>query len=191
MVRKQNNFDWTVTTRSSLKIGEVSQISGIGIEALRFYERSGILGKPARTASGYRLYYADVLDRLAFIKKSQTLGFSLDEIRRIITESKMGECPCKEVREIVRRRLTELDERLREMRRYRKELAATLFVWDEQVTAEGDICGLIEGTQMESYQPAAPIIGRKSNLKEKKKKLSTPSKSASRRSRSVCRKAFR
>ncbi len=168
--RKQNNFDWTAAPRSSLKIGEVSQISGIGIEALRFYERSGILGKPARTASGYRLYDAEVLDRLAFIKKAQTLGFSLDEIRRIIAESKTGECPCEEVREIVRRRLQELDERLREMRRYRKELAATLFVWDEQGTAEGDVCGLIEGTQMESYQPAASIIGRKSSLKEKKKK---------------------
>ncbi len=73
--QKQNNLDWTATLRSSLKIGEVSQMSGIGIEALRFYERSGILGKPARTATGYRLYDASVLDRLAFIKKAQTLGF--------------------------------------------------------------------------------------------------------------------
>ena len=168
--RKQNNFNQTVMLRhSSLKIGEVSLASGIGIEALRFYERSGILGKPARTASGYRLYDADVLDRLAFIKKAQTLGFSLDEIRRIIAESKTGECPCEEVREIVRRRLQELDERLREMRRYRKELAATLFVWDEQGTAAGDICGLIEGTQMKSHQPAASIMSRKSNPKAKKK----------------------
>ncbi len=167
--QKQNNLDWTATLRSSLKIGEVSQMSGIGIEALRFYERSGILGKPARTATGYRLYDASVLDRLAFIKKAQTLGFSLDEIRRIITESKMGECSCEEVREIVRRRLQELDERLREMRRYRKELAATLFVWDEQGTAAGDICGLIEGTQMKSHQPAASIMSRKSNPKAKKK----------------------
>jgi len=168
--QKQNILEWTTTSRSSLKIGEVSQISGIGIEALRFYERSGILGKPARTTSGYRLYDVDVLDRLAFIKKAQTLGFSLDEISRIIAESKTGERPCEEVREIVRRRLTELDERLREMRRYRKELAATLSVWDEQDTAEGNICGLIEGTQMASYQPAASIIGRKSSLKERKKR---------------------
>ncbi len=81
----------------------------------------------------------------------------------------MGECPCEEVREIVRRRLAELDERLREMRRYRKELADTLLGWDEQGTAAGDICGLIEGTQMESHQPAASIIGRKSSPNEKKK----------------------
>ncbi len=168
--QKRNILDRTPPAHSSFKIGEVSQISGIGIEGLRFYERSGILGKPARTASGYRLYDADVLDRLAFIKKAQTLGFSLDEIRRIISESKMGECPCEEVREIVRRRLAELDKRLREMRRYRKELADTLLGWDEQGTAAGDICGLIEGTHMESHQPAASIIGRKSSPNEKKKK---------------------
>ncbi len=168
--QKRNILDRTAPARSSLKIGEVSQISGIRIEALRFYERSGILVKPARTASGYCLYDADVLDRLAFIKKAQTLGFSLDEIRRVISESKTGECPCEEVREIVRRRLAELDERLREMRRYRQELADTLFSWDEQGTAAGDICGLIEGTQMESHQPVASVIGRKSNPKKSKEK---------------------
>ena len=109
LARKQIKFEKTTETHSRLKIGEVSQASGIGIEALRFYERSGILGKPARTASGYRVYDANMLDRLAFIKKAQTLGFSLDEIRHIIAESIAGESPCAEVREIVRRRLFELD----------------------------------------------------------------------------------
>ena len=154
----------------SLKIGEVSQLSGIGIEALRFYERSGILGKPARTASGYRVYDRSVIDRLAFIRKAQTLGFSLDEIRRIIAESKAGESPCEEVREIVRRRLTELDERLRQMRRYRRELSETLAVWDAQEgDAAGDICGLIEGAGLEAEQSVTPVMRRKTNLKGRKK----------------------
>ena len=73
----QNHFEKTTATRNSLKIGEVSQASGIGIEALRFYERSGLLGKPVRSASGYRLYDEGVLERLSFIKKAQTLGFSI------------------------------------------------------------------------------------------------------------------
>lgn len=152
---RQNNLNRTDEPRTSLKIGEVAQQSGIGIEALRFYERSGVLGKPPRTANGYRLYDESVLNRLAFIKKAQTLGFSLDEIRRIIAESQTGESPCEEVREIMRRRLTELDERMREMRRYRKELATTLSIWDEQGIADGDICGLIEGTEIgDVKQPA-------------------------------------
>lgn len=161
----QTNYE----RNGSLKIGEVSQASGIGIEALRFYERSGLLGKPARTASGYRAYDVGVLARLAFIRKAQTLGFSLDEIRRIIDESKAGESPCEEVREIVRRRLSELDERLREMRRYRKELSATLAVWDTQEgDADGDICGLIEGTDLESEHPKAHAMKRKKTLMIKK-----------------------
>ncbi len=65
-----------------LKIGEVAKLSGIGIEALRFYERSGLLGRPGRTQSGYRVYEAAVLQRLHFIERAQVLGFSLDEIKR-------------------------------------------------------------------------------------------------------------
>ena len=149
---------------SHLKIGEVSRLSGVGIEALRFYERSGLLGKPVRSASGYRLYDEGVIERLAFIKKAQTLGFTLDEIRRIIEDARAGESPCEEVREIVRQRLAELDERLREMKRYRQELAQTLKEWDEVGQAPGHICGLIEAAAIEKGSPAT---GRKIAPKDK------------------------
>lgn len=133
---------------SSLKIGEVAKLSGVRIEALRFYERSGLLGRPARTSSGYRLYDAEVLDRLEFIKRAQVLGFSLDEIKQIIAEKQAGQSPCAEVREVVRTRLQELDQRIREMRSYRKELATTLEEWDKSGDVEGHICGLIEGSDI-------------------------------------------
>lgn len=152
--KRQIDFEKMVTTRSSLKIGEVSHLSGIGIEALRFYERSGLLGKPLRSRSGYRLYDEGILERLAFIKKAQTLGFSLDEIGRIIKDAQTGASPCDEVREIVRRRLGELDERMREMRRYRTELAQTLDEWDKVGRAPGHICGLIESAEIETSPPA-------------------------------------
>lgn len=92
--------------RATLKIGEISKRSGIGIEALRFYERSGLLGRPARTQSGYRVYDEGVLERLDFIKRAQVLGFSLDEIKRIIADKQAGRSPCAEVREIYRESLT-------------------------------------------------------------------------------------
>lgn len=134
--------------REMLKIGEVSKRSGVGIEALRFYERSGLLDRPARTYGGYRVYGEEVLERLEFIKRAQALGFSLDEIRQIIDDARKGESPCDEVREIVRRRMAELDERLRELHRYRKELKSTLEEWDEVGRAPGHICGLIEGSEI-------------------------------------------
>lgn len=135
-------------SRAALKIGEVSKLSGVGIEALRFYERSGLLGRPRRTESGYRLYDREVLERLDFIKRAQMLGFSLDEIKQVINEKRAGQSPCAEVREIVRHRLRELDERMLEMKRYRKELAAALAEWDESGDVEGHVCGLIEGTDI-------------------------------------------
>ena len=134
--------------RRMLKIGDVSKRSGIGIEALRFYEKSGLLDKPSRTYSGYRVYGEEVLERLAFIRRAQALGFSLDEIRRVVDDARKGQSPCDEVREIVRRRMEELDERLRELQKYRKELKQTLEEWDKVGRAPGHICGLIEGSDV-------------------------------------------
>lgn len=151
------------TAAATLKIGEVSKQSGIGIEALRFYEKSGLLDRPSRTYSGYRVYSAGVLDRLAFIKRAQALGFSLQEIKQIIADARTGREPCDEVREIVRHRLEELDERMREMRRYRKELSETLEEWDRVGRAPGHICGLIESaTAVEHPLPPSHRVERKS-----------------------------
>lgn len=142
----QNTTD---TNGKMLKIGEVSKRSGIGIEALRFYEKSGLLDRPGRTYSGYRLYDEGVLERLAFVKKAQVLGFSLDEIKELINHKRNGESPCAEVREVVRIRLDELNDRIAQMIQYRDELSAALADWDEMGEAEGHVCGLIEGSTIE------------------------------------------
>lgn len=151
----------TATPRAALKIGDVAKLSGIGIEALRFYERSGLLGQPRRTQSGYRVYDEAMLQRLDFIKRAQVLGFSLDEIKRIIADKQAGRSPCMEVREIVRHRLEELDERMKEMRRYRKELGTALTQWEETGELDGHVCGLIEGTDIEHSNPTPRGLTRK------------------------------
>src|SRR5918998_82001 len=122
--------DTPKTGGRQLKIGEVSRLSGIGVEALRFYEKSGLLDRPGRTYGGYRLYDESVLERLAFVKQAQVLGFTLDEIRQLISHKRAGENPCAEVREIVRSRLAELNERIEQMIQYRDELTAALADWD-------------------------------------------------------------
>lgn len=137
------------TSGRQLKIGEVARRSGIGIEALRFYEKSGLLDRPGRTYSGYRLYDENVLERLAFVKKAQLLGFTLDEIKQLIDHKRKGENPCAEVREIVKIRLEELNERIEQMVRYRDELSAALEEWQEIGEADGHVCGLIEGSHIE------------------------------------------
>ena len=143
MLNKPRQFERRAEGRI-LRIGEVAEATGISVEALRFYERRGLLGRPARTASGYRAYDEAVLERLAFIKRAQAIGFSLDEIAEILEMRGQGQAPCVEVREAARRKLAELDVRLRELRRYRSELARTLADWDERGIDEGQFCGLIE-----------------------------------------------
>jgi DNA-binding transcriptional MerR regulator len=138
----------------TMRIGEVAAATGMSVEALRFYERRGLLGRPARTASGYRAYDAAVVERLAFIKRAQAIGFSLDEIAEILLMRGRGEAPCLEVREAARRKLAELDERLRELRRYRNELARTLDDWDERGMEEGQFCGLIEHSHVHAPHAA-------------------------------------
>jgi DNA-binding transcriptional MerR regulator len=146
-----------------LRVGQVARRSGVGVETLRFYERSGLLDRPARTENGYRLYGEEVLERLAFIKRAQALGFTLDEIARVIAEKRAGQTPCAEVREIVRRRLQELDERMAQMRRYRREVAAALAEWDKIGESEGHVCGLIEGANIEPMTPSGLHLRKRDN----------------------------
>ena len=136
-------------SNAGLKIGEVSRLSGVGIETIRFYERSGLLDRPARTYSGYRMYDGSVIERLYFIRKAQLLGFALQEIRELIDHKRRGENPCADVRSVVRRRLEDLNARIEQMLAYRDELASALKDWDEKGETEGHVCGLIEGTEIE------------------------------------------
>jgi DNA-binding transcriptional MerR regulator len=140
--------------RESFRIGEVARRSGVAIETLRFYEKSGLLEPAARTEAGYRLYESDVFERLSFIKKAQSVGFRLDEVARIIDESAAGKRPCKEVRRLAAGKLAHLEDRIRELQRYRKELKQTLAAWEHEGEREGYICGLIEG--LEPGKPRRP-----------------------------------
>jgi len=67
-----------------LTIGRLAREAGINLETVRFYERRGLLPKPPRSASGYRLFPADAARRLRFIKRAQDLGFSLREIQELL-----------------------------------------------------------------------------------------------------------
>lgn len=133
------------TANPYLKIGEIARESGVGVEALRFYESRRLIEPATRTQSGYRLYDAGVFNRLSFIKKAQSIGFTLDEIAQIISDSECGHRPCAAVRRLAVEKLAALEERIRQLQRYRRELRETVDAWERQGEAEGEVCGLIEG----------------------------------------------
>ena len=106
-----------------------------------------MLAPAGRAASGYRLYDESVVERLELVRKSQSVGFSLEEIAWLIREAEAGRQPCEDVRRLAARKLASLDERIAELTRYRAELRETLDAWERKGAADGHICGLIEGLQ--------------------------------------------
>src|SRR5512146_3591055 len=98
-----------------MKIGELAKQSGTSVQTLRVYERSGLLPKPQRTESGYRMYASGDLRRLELIHQAKRLGFSLDEIKRILRLRQQGSCPCGEVVQMLEKHLRETDEQIRNL----------------------------------------------------------------------------
>ena len=80
-----------------MQIGELARRAHTTTKALRYYEAIGLLVPDSRTPSGYRQYGPNALDRLAFIRAAQALGFSLGEIRGIVGLRDRGETPCEHV----------------------------------------------------------------------------------------------
>lgn len=90
----------TTEMKGLLKIGEVAAISSLPIKTIRYYEEIGLL-IPAvrRSEANYRLFEPTVLGRLAFIKRSQSLGLSLREIQDILAVHDQGQLPCDDVKQ--------------------------------------------------------------------------------------------
>lgn len=104
--------------------GQVAKDLGIGVQTLHYYEREGLIPTPNRTESGYRIYDAALIDRVRFIRKAQSLGLTLEDVREIIQLADRGACPCGHVHAALTARLREVDERLKQLRSFRSDLAA-------------------------------------------------------------------
>jgi len=89
----------------TLQIGQVARRTGVSIDAIRFYEKAGLLPAPARSSGRYRLYDARALEDVAFIQKAQRLGFSLEEIRQLFAIQRNPDEVCENVRDLVAQKL--------------------------------------------------------------------------------------
>ena len=107
-------------------IGELSRLSGVNIETIRYYERIKMLPPPPRTASGRRIYGSTDLRTLTFIRRSRELGFSLDEIRALLRLGGPEKASCREVREIAAHHLGDIRAKLGDLRKLERLLAKTV-----------------------------------------------------------------
>jgi MerR family mercuric resistance operon transcriptional regulator len=111
-----------ITASLALPIGEMSRKTGVNIETIRYYERIGVMPKPVRTEGGHRAYDADQLKRLAFIKRSRELGFSLGEIRALLDLVETGAYTCFEVHEMTTKHLAAVRKKVADLRRLERVL---------------------------------------------------------------------
>jgi MerR family mercuric resistance operon transcriptional regulator len=107
-----------------LKIGEVAERGGVSLQAIRYYEGEGLLPKPPRLASGYRLFPDTGVRRVHFIKRAQELGFSLAEIRELLLLRENADAGAHDMCDRARAKIADIEQKIRRLRAMRNALKA-------------------------------------------------------------------
>lgn len=107
-----------------MKIGELADTVGVTTKTIRYYESIGVLDEPARSDAGYRSYGPAAIERLAFVKQAQATGLSLAEIKSILEIKDRGGQSCAHTRALLKAHLDELDAKIAQLRRSRREMTA-------------------------------------------------------------------
>lgn len=129
------------------RIGQIAERTGVSVETLRYYEKRRLLNTPARTQGGYRVYPDAVVHQVIFIKQAQSLGLTLDDIRQLAAgPSRTNHAPsCRKVRDLLTRRIGEIDARLAELRAFRRTLHVHLSTCGRALAAAAEpACPTIE-----------------------------------------------
>jgi Hg(II)-responsive transcriptional regulator len=100
---------------SSLKSGELAKLADVHVETLRYYEREGLLAEPERSESGYRLYCPDDVKTVRFIKHAQELGFTLKEVKELLTLKQMTGHSAGEVKELAERKIQVINQKIQDL----------------------------------------------------------------------------
>jgi MerR family mercuric resistance operon transcriptional regulator len=116
----------TTSRAEGITIGELSKLTGVNIETIRYYERIKMLPRPPRTSGGRRVYDPTHLRILAFIRRSRALGFSLDEIHALIRLGGPVKASCRQVREIAAHHLDDIRAKITDLRKMERVLAKTV-----------------------------------------------------------------
>ena len=118
-----------------LQIGEVAARAGVSVDAVRYYEKRRLLTRAPRSAGGFRLFTAEAVERIRFIKQAQEMGLSLDEVGELLAGG--GASQCQRVRDLLQEKIREMDEQIRKFRDFRRALAHHLSACENELKKHG------------------------------------------------------
>lgn len=130
-------YNLIVQERIRYKTGDLAKSAAISVDTIRYYERLHLLPTAARTASGYRMFPPEALQRLLLIRRALAIGFSIAELSGILQERDRGGAPCRTVRSLAGRKLEELEKQIREMKKFRNQLKSVIADWDTKIKKSG------------------------------------------------------
>jgi MerR family transcriptional regulator, copper efflux regulator len=119
--------------KRAISPSELARLTGVSTDTLRHYERKGVLGIPARSQGGYRLYPPEAVGRVRLVRRALAIGFTLRDLAAVLSERDRGGAPCRNVRALVAERLSELETRLADLAELRDELRLLLRDWDRRL----------------------------------------------------------
>jgi DNA-binding transcriptional MerR regulator len=131
---------------AQLRIGEIAHQAGVSPATVRLYERKGLLPAAIRSSNGYRGFPADTIARMKLIQCALAVGFTINELSRILRRRDSGGAPCRDVQSLAREKLAELTRRRRELDRLCRLLKTTLRRWEAALakTPRGKRAGLLD-----------------------------------------------
>ncbi len=137
-----------------MRTGELAAHAGVNIQTVRFYERRGILPKPSRTASGYRVYSAEAVRLIRFIKRSQELGFTLDEIEDLLRLRNNRRSSCAVVKSAGQAKMAAVEAKIADLKAMKRALAVLLASCERNDRDRE--CPILEALERPSDEPLAP-----------------------------------
>ena len=142
-----------MTTSTLLKIGDIAKQTDVSVGTLRYYETLNLLYPVERRDNGYRYYNLETIQQVQFIKKAQSLGFSLEEIRQILDVRNRGELPCPFVQDLLEHKIGQLEAQIEQMTMFKVELEGYRDRWTSFANFQQDdlnICPLIATVTLRS-----------------------------------------
>jgi MerR family mercuric resistance operon transcriptional regulator len=135
--------------RTMLSIGQVARRAGVGVETIRFYEREGLLAEPGRRLSGHRLYDEGTVTRLMFIRRAKELGFTLREIKELLSLRHYSGTLCGEVRARAEAKIKDIDSKIKLLRRMKDALGRLTAACGKTEGAECPILDALDGHEID------------------------------------------